>query len=115
MGVGAPSIRGGALRAIHDHNQETRYRIIIGLRIHESSGIDLYPPTSLHKYNLILVPIILTLVYIYIIISIIIMELRVQLVLLYYSIPMHGQLNELVSDSLGGFNFDGASAFKRPH
>ena len=42
MGVGAPSIRGGALRAIHDHNQETRYRIIIGLRIHESSGM--YPP-----------------------------------------------------------------------
>ena len=113
MGVSAPSIRGGALRAIHDHNQETRYRIIIGLRIHESSGI--YPPTSVHKYNLILVPIILTLVYIYIIISIIIMELRVQLVLLYYSIPMHGQLNELVSDSLAGFNFDGASAFKRPH
>ena len=62
MGVGAPSIRGGALRAIHDHNQETRYRIIIGLRIHESSGI--YPPTSVHKYNLILVPIILTLLYI---------------------------------------------------
>ena len=41
---------------------------------------------------------------------------HVQLVLLYYySTPMHGQLNELISDSLGGLNFDGASAFKRPY